>query len=138
MVGNIRQVRDLRKCRQGWSSWVALFAAYALVLQALLGALAIGASASPQFDAFGNVICTSHGAETLPGGGAPSKRNHLPDCCLVGCSMFSPIVMPAPDTASMLAPAVREADAIVQTRAEHPVSGREGSPGNPRAPPLTA
>lgn len=121
-------------------SWVALAAAYALVLQALFGAFAIGASASPaQFDAFGNVICTSHGAEILPDGSDPSKRSNLPDCCLVGCSMFASAALSVLGTAASLSvPPIRVFVAIIPNRIEHPVADREGAPGNPRAPPQIA
>lgn len=123
--------------RQGWSSWVALFAAYLLVIQALSGAFATGAGAAPaQLDIFGNVICTSHGATTLPDG--PADRNHLPDCCLVGCSMFSPVAVSPPDAVSIAAAPPRQTVAFVAWLDETPISDREGSPGNPRAPPLTA
>ena len=65
---------------------VAFVAAYMLVLQSALGALAFGGGPqAAQIDAFGNVICTHSGAAELPAGG--QQPQHLPDCCAFGCVM---------------------------------------------------
>jgi hypothetical protein len=70
---------------------VAVAAAYVLFVQSLLGAIAAGAHAGPVFDVVGSVICSSGEAKMLSRhGDGPSQRHHLPDCCLAGCSMFSP------------------------------------------------
>ncbi|MBS7701510.1 MULTISPECIES: DUF2946 family protein [unclassified Chelatococcus] len=124
-------LRQQRGC-----AWVALVAAYMLILQSVLGAFAIGASASPERnDVFGTILCAPSGDQSGASDDAPVRR-HLPDCCLYGCSMFAPVLLSLP--------------AAAETPFEHPVVlshplpdfgvraplRRDGSPGRPRAPPL--
>jgi hypothetical protein len=115
---------------------VALVAAYLLLLQSTLGAFAFGAGPNAsQLDAFGNVICTREGATQLPGGNPPS---HLPACCVLGCSMFSPAFAPPPDAGLALGSLSLGTTAFGFPEAIHLDFARERSPSNPRAPPLTA
>ncbi|PPE78241.1 hypothetical protein C3941_19435 [Kaistia algarum] len=118
--------------------WVALVAAYVLLAQALFGALATGASAAPvQFDLAGHIICASQGAERLPGDSAPIGQHHLPDCCLVGCSMFMSAALPAQGAAGVLRLPARPATIAFAVReSTHRVADRGGSPSKPRAPPI--
>ena len=116
---------------------VALVAAYLLLLQSMLGAFAFGAGPNAsQLDAFGNVICTHEGATQLPGGN--QSPSHLPACCVLGCSMFSPAFAPPPDAGLALGSLSFETVAFVFPAAIHLDFARERSPSNPRAPPLTA
>ncbi|MER8464960.1 DUF2946 family protein [Mesorhizobium sp. M1396] len=116
---------------------VALVAAYLLLLQSTLGAFAFAAGTNAsQLDAFGNVICTREGATQLPGGNPPPS--HLPACCVLGCSMFSPVFAPAPDAGLAPGGLSFETVAFVFPAAIHLDFARERSPSNPRAPPLTA
>jgi hypothetical protein len=116
---------------------VALVAAYLLLLQSTLGAFAFGAGPNAsQLDAFGNVICTREGATQLPGGNQPPS--HLPACCVLGCSMFSPAFAPPPDAGLVLGSLSLETAAFLFPAAIHLDFARERSPSNPRAPPLTA
>ncbi|TPI29664.1 hypothetical protein FJW08_17145 [Mesorhizobium sp. B3-2-1] len=116
---------------------VALVAAYLLLLQSTLGAFAFGTGQSAaQLDAFGNVICTHDGATQLPGG--DQHPSHLPACCTLGCSMFSPTYAPPPDAGLALASLSFEIVAFVFPATTHLDFARERSPSNPRAPPLAA
>jgi len=114
---------------------VALVAAYLLLLQSTLGAFAFGTGPNAaQLDAFGNVICTHDGATQRPGG--DQHPTHLPACCTLGCSMFSSVQAPPPDTGVALRNLSHEAVAFVFPAAIHLDFARERSPSNPRAPPL--
>lgn len=131
---------DLRFWRlNSWSRSVALVAAYMFVVQSLIGAFALGASAAPtQLDAFGNPLCitSSETADKEPDRGSHSS---LPDCCTVACNMFAPVT-----------PDERVAHSLVNRRL--PVSQPlqrpfrsinharldAQSPGSPRSPPLTS
>lgn len=120
-----------------WSIPVALVAAYLLLLQSTLGAFAFSTGPSAaQLDAFGNVICTHDGATQLPGG--DQHPSHLPACCTLGCSMFSPTYAPPPDAGLALASLSFEIVAFVFPATTHLDFARERSPSNPRAPPLAA
>lgn len=113
---------------------VALVAGYMLVLQALLGAFALGtAAAAPMLDVFGNPLCVT--GDSLPG-----ERDHtaLPDCCVTACGMFAPAT---PDDSSARSLANPLAQAATTLPRPEPDACRafalERGPGNPRAPPLT-
>src|SRR5882724_10778079 len=72
-----------------------LAAAWLLLLQSALGAFAFAAAPdAAQLDAFGDVICTHEGAAQLPGG--DPHRQHMPACCMLGCSMVSAAYVPPP------------------------------------------
>lgn len=127
----------MNKNGRRWSIPVALVAAYLLLLQSTLGAFAFGSGPSAaQLDAFGNVICTHDGATQLPGG--DQHPSHLPACCTLGCSMFSPAYAPPPDAGLALASLSFETVAFVFPATTHLDFARERSPSNPRAPPLAA
>ena len=115
----------------------ALAAVYLLLLQSLLGAFAFGTgpSASP-LDAFGNVICTHEGAAQLPGG--DPHRQHMPACCVLGCSMVSSAYAPPPDAGRLAASLSSEAVAFTVPAFRHIDFARDRSPSNPRAPPALA
>ncbi|OJY07490.1 MAG: hypothetical protein BGP07_06335 [Rhizobiales bacterium 63-22] len=129
---------------RGWrakGSWVALAAACALAMQMLFAAFMTGADAAPaQLDAFGNVICTSHGAGH--DAGTPASHDdapghaHLPPCCSFGCPMFAHAVLPAPVIAATSVPFMRPGDTLLPRAPAHIASVAETLPGNPRAPPL--
>jgi hypothetical protein len=113
----------------------ALVAAYLLVLQSTLGAFAFGLSpAASQLDAFGNIICTHDGAAELPGGGP--HQQHMPACCMLGCSMVSAAHAPPPDAAALARSLAFEAVAFVLPAFRHLDFARARSPSNPRAPPV--
>lgn len=120
-----------------WSMPVALVAACLLLLQSTLGALAFSIGPDTALlDAFGNVICTRDGATQLPAG--DQHPSHLPACCTLGCSMFSPAYTPPPDAGLALASLSFETVAFVFPATTHLDFARERSPSNPRAPPPAA
>lgn len=112
----------------------AMFAAYLLVLQALLSGLACGANSATAatLDAFGQVIC---GSGTAAPGGPSGPAHHTPDCCCTtGCHVSitggapAPVALAVPLSAELavLEPAFVEAG--------HPATRHD--PHNARAPPL--
>jgi len=115
----------------------AFVAACVLLLQSTLGAFAFGtAPDASQLDAFGNVICTHEGAVKLPGG--DPHQQHMPACCMLGCSMASVAYAPPPGAGIALVSLSFETVVFVLPSVRHPDVTRERSPANPRAPPLSA
>ena len=115
----------------------AFVAACVLLLQSTLGAFAFGtASDVSQLDAFGNVICTHEGAVQLPGG--DPHQQHMPACCMLGCSMASVAYAPPPDVGLVQVSLSFETVSFVVPIIRHLDFTRERSPANPRAPPLMA
>ena len=115
----------------------AFVAACVLLLQSTLGAFAFGtAPDASQLDAFGNVICTHEGAVQLPGG--DPHQQHMPACCMLGCSMAPVAYAPPPGVGIGPVSLSFETVAFVLASVRHPDVTRERSPANPRAPPLTA
>ncbi|TKT82403.1 hypothetical protein [Aquamicrobium sp. LC103] len=126
----------MNRLRQKGSFWVALVAAYMLVLQSAMGALALGIGPSqPALDAFGNPLCIT-GTERSDAGG---KAGHglLPDCCVPGCAMFAPASNP-PEAASVATLPSLPGRISFAVERDISVPAPEHHPGNPRAPPLTA
>jgi len=126
-------VRNRREAR----AWFAISAAFLLVLQALLAGLSSGAQAAPvQRDYFGGIICAFEGTSHSPDDGAPGAPSHVPNCCILGCSMFGPSVAPPPDLIVLHSPA------LVALAARRPPTlallglGAERTPRQTRAPPL--
>jgi hypothetical protein len=118
---------------------VALVATYLLVVQALLGATALGESAAAQAGSLlPSAICGSGHQQQSPDSPdeAPGKA-HLPDCCTAACPMVAPL--PPPTTVATDLPP-RSADGRVAPFAADSPNGRsaEYSPKNPRAPPQRA
>lgn len=109
-------------------------AAYLLVLQSVVGALALGVGpAGAPLDSFGNVICTHEGAE-LPGD-APQQK-HMPACCVLGCVMGSSVLGNPPDAGSLQATLSFESVVYQFLKPERIAFARDRSPANPRAPPV--
>ncbi|CDX20256.1 conserved exported hypothetical protein [Mesorhizobium sp. ORS 3324] len=111
----------------------AFVAAWLLLLQSALGAFAFGGP--PQLDTFGNVICTHEGAVKLPGG--DPQQEHMPACCLAGCSMVSAAHLPPPETGALTGSLAFEAVTFPPPAFLHLDFARDRSPANPRAPPAT-
>ena len=113
---------------------VAFAAALLLLLQSALGAFAFAAAPdAAQLDAFGNVICTHDGAVQLPGG--DPHQQHMPACCMLGCSMVSAAYAPPPDAGALARSLVFEAVAFPPPAFRHLDFARDRTPSNPRAPP---
>lgn len=115
---------------------VALVAAWALMLQALMGAFTPGMAASaPLLDAFGNPLCI-----TSPAGDDTGPRHHdtLTDCCALACGMLV-LFIPDGGALSSLSNPMRPAAQPIGFARESsmPVFGPEGWSILPRSPPPT-
>lgn len=124
---------------KSWDMGIAFVAAYMLVLQALVGAFALGAAAaSPMLDAFGNPLCITS-TDSTDTGSDRSDHSALPDCCTTACSMFAPVTTEERTPSSVLNPFLSASDALTPAfeTVAHFISP-ERSPGSPRSPPLIA
>jgi hypothetical protein len=117
--------------------WVALAAAYLVVLQAIFAGLASGANAA-SFSLDRSLAMT-----LCAGGDQPMSQNNgaatheLMSCCMLGCAFTGAGAPAAP--AAFLPVVHRPTDLVAfQLRLDQPsgfVAGR--SPANPRAPPAS-
>lgn len=118
---------------------VAFVAASMLLLQALIGAFALGAAAaSPMADAFGNPLCITSMDEA---GSGADRDDHamLPDCCMALCGMFAPAAPEDRAAHSLLNPLMAASTRLAAASgAVVPSLPLERGPGNPRAPPRAA
>ena len=121
--------------RKGWGFGVALAAALMLVLQMAAAALALG-QGTPPLDIFGNPLCITTGTDHT----APAKGEHpsLPECCTLGCSMFSSVLASPPAGVELAVEYRREILVVFHPAGLDPSTAREHDPGSPRAPPLAA
>lgn len=123
--------------RSGLSTGVTFVAAYMLVLQALLGAFAMGAaSASPMLDAFGHPLCITSGDQGDIGTG--KDHTGLPDCCAPGCAMFAPITADDREPHALDNPLSVSFEISIMSPAMPVAGNADHDPGKPRAPPLAA
>lgn len=119
--------------RRGTRFGVALAAALMLVLQTAAAALALG-QGTPPLDIFGNPLCiTSASGHTAP---AKSEHPSLPECCTLGCNMFSMATGSPPNGAGFRVERPLEARIVFQSPRLDPSIAPEHDPGNPRAPPV--
>ncbi|GAA4124025.1 hypothetical protein ACFFTN_11295 [Aminobacter aganoensis] len=121
--------------RQGWGFGVALAAALMLVMQTATAALAIG-QGTPPLDIFGNPLCITSATDHT----APAKSDHpsLPECCTLGCNMFSVgSAMPSEGVALPVTLPFHLASGLVPARLDPPTAAKH-DPGSPRAPPPAA
>ncbi|CAM5764459.1 hypothetical protein [Bosea minatitlanensis] len=120
-------------------SWVAIFAAYLLVVQALLAGFAAGAHANAL--SFDRTLALAHCApdDTAPSGGDHDKsQNHAGmGCCTAGCPMLVGADPGQPGSQLLVH---RPVDLVAfARRLDRPVGFlSDHSPGNPRAPPARA
>lgn len=116
---------------------VAIFAAYLLVLQAMLTGLTLGVTAAnADANLFTQVLCAPSGADA---DGAPEPVRHsLPKCCSTSCVMAGGGLAPPPalDVAAPL-PAVVPVTTAFADRDAAPAPV-ERSPRSTRAPPHAA
>ncbi|MHB2267314.1 hypothetical protein [Aliihoeflea sp. PC F10.4] len=116
----------------------AIFAAFMLFVQLLVGGFALGtaAAAPPMLDIFGNPLCITSADHD----GDEDGKGHtgLPDCCAPGCTMFAPVK--SADRAPLALSNPLEAPVACRPMAVAIVgpADAEHEPGNPRAPPLHA
>lgn len=120
--------------RSIWGSGAAVFAAYMLVVQAMLGAFAMGAAnATPGLDIFGNPLCLT----SMDGAGEhESPKSAVPECCSAGCSMFAPITPSDPTEHALDNPLDGPLAFALPLEWLSPDQGHEYRPGRPRAPPI--
>ncbi|WP_172724529.1 hypothetical protein [Neorhizobium tomejilense] len=121
----------------GWSVVFASIAAYALVVQMVLGSILLGSAvAAPVIDDFGNPLCITHA-----GGSGQSDHEDgpkLPECCTQACSVLAPALAPQ-FSDNFLSNRLEATAKPVPAEADiGPFERPETSPGNPRAPPPAA
>lgn len=122
--------------KAGTRRWVALAAAYLVVLQAIFAGLASGANAASfSLDRSLAMTLCAGGDQPMSQSDGAAATHELMTCCMLGCA-FSGAGAPAAP-ASFLPVVHRPADLVAfQQRLDLPsgfVAGR--SPANPRAPP---
>jgi hypothetical protein len=105
-----------------------------LVLQMVVGSLALAVEAAPARDAFGSIICISHPDQSAP---ADQQGDHkAPACCMLGCNLFSPGVLAA-NSGDLVENRFAVRSEPIGTGSETgPFARPETHPRNPRAPPL--
>lgn len=132
VTGDSTVARGFRQIRE----WLALVATLVLLAHTVAAGIVDGAMASPQLlDVFGNVICTTHGAEKTPGGPLPANQSHLPACCFAGCSVAGGHSITGPIVPVLAAPDLAWLE-FATPRRQAPLRHAAWSPLNPRAPPF--
>lgn len=125
----------MRRQGQKQRFWVALVAAYLLAAQSLLSAYAASALAAPvQPDAAGFIICSAHGIAQPPGDDQPDPRQTV-NHCQWACSVVPVALLPPDGVAGGWTDRFPAYTVSFRSHIPMPSPGREGSPGNPRAPP---
>ncbi|MCX5495466.1 hypothetical protein OSH11_12175 [Kaistia dalseonensis] len=118
--------------RQGLSVEVTLLVALLLLVQAFFSGLSIGSKAVAAELATG-VLCSTIGTRSAPIE-QPAGRNHLVDCCTLGCSMVGG--QPLPETAALPFATARPVAAGLRGRLDAAGLQRaELAPLHTRAPP---
>jgi hypothetical protein len=116
---------------------IAFAAAFILVLQTVGGALAFGVGPSPtQIDAFGNPLCIT--SVDHDHGSTDGEHSKLPQCCTLGCNMFSQSLATASEPTAFILDLPIVSDGFDRTYTHMAFPVRDYDPGNPRAPPLIA
>lgn len=120
-------------------SWVAVVAAYVLVLYGALGATLSGQSVgSLLFDRSLHASLCLTGPDGAPlGDPARQDKAHLPDCCLFGCIGSTVAGGPSPPAFSQISPPLASGVTVAISRIEAAAPPtRHRLAGRPRAPPL--
>lgn len=120
-------------------SWVAVIAAYVLVLQGLFGAALSGQSLGPALlDRAAHLTLCAPGAESVPLPGDPSPP-HQPACCQTGCSALGLGYAPPPARTVLLSPPVPLSAAFAFDAPTPPrLPGHDRLASRPRGPPSLA
>ncbi|KRE13143.1 hypothetical protein ASE66_22080 [Bosea sp. Root483D1] len=117
-------------------SWVAIVAAYVLVLQGLFGAVVSGQNLAPALlDRAAHLTLCAPGAESVPLPGQ-EPAPHLPACCLLGCAWIGAAYAPPDRAISFDEPAPRIALVRFDGLTALPLPGQERLAARPRGPPL--
>lgn len=117
-------------------SWVAIIAAYVLVLQGLFGAVVSGKSLAPALlDRAAHLTLCAPGTQSAPLPGE-EPAPHLPACCLLGCAWIGAAY--APPARPALFEEVEASVTIVSFDGltERPLPGEERLAARPRGPPI--
>ncbi|MCV0395531.1 MAG: hypothetical protein K5872_16845 [Rhizobiaceae bacterium] len=113
---------------------VALVAAWMLVVQSIVGAMAQGTGPVP-LDVFGNALCITS-THASPGQGGLPRHDLIPDCCQAGC-IFAAGAHAVPTVAIGIPAGHASAGTDTPRLAAFSLTTRpDPSPGAPRAPPL--
>lgn len=117
-------------------SWVAIVAAYVLVLQGLFGAIVSGQSLAPALlDRAAHLTLCAPGAQSAPLPGE-EPAPHLPACCLLGCAWVgtahAPPDRPALPESVEPRPTIVRFDDLTTGR----LPGQERLAARPRGPPF--
>ncbi|HEV2508073.1 hypothetical protein [Bosea sp. (in: a-proteobacteria)] len=118
--------------------WVAIIAAYVLVLQGLFGAVVSGQSLAPALlDRAAHLTLCAPGSQSAPLPGE-EPAPHLPACCLLGCAWIGAAYAP-PDRPSLPESAEPRATIVrFDDLTGRPLPGRERLAARPRGPPVRA
>lgn len=116
--------------------WVAIAAAYVLVLQGLFGAVVSGQSLAPALlDRAAHLTLCAPGAQSAPLPGE-EPAPHLPACCLLGCAWIGAAYAP-PDRLALLEDAEPGVTIVgFDDLTERPLPGQERLAARPRGPPV--
>lgn len=111
-----------------------ILVAYLLVLQALVGGIALGTHAAMgvALGPGGEIICFNGGSSD----GQKDPAGHLPDCCTTGCRIAAVSSLPPPEPVSFAAPLAFQPTILAVLRAERMPDGTGRRPHNARAPPI--
>lgn len=117
-------------------SWVAIIAAYVLVLQGLFGAVVSGQSLAPALlDRATHLTLCAPGSESVPLPGE-EPAPHLPACCLLGCAWIGAAYAP-PDRPALLENAEPGVTIVgFDDLTRRPLPGQERLAARPRGPPV--
>ncbi len=121
--------------RAGLRRWVALAAAYIVVLQAIFAGLASGANAASfSLDrSLAMTLCAGGDVPAAPDNGAATHEQPL--CCAIGCSLSGSGAPAAPADFLPIAHRPAQPGAIKGPPSQTHGFGDDRSPANPRAPP---
>lgn len=116
-------------------SWVAIVAAYVLVLQGLFGAVLSGQSLAPALlDRTIHLTLCAPGSEGLPLPGE-ERTPHLPACCLLGCAWIGAAHAPPVRAAIAERAEPRVEPVSFDNLIAPPLPGQERLAARPRGPP---
>jgi hypothetical protein len=123
-----------RAAKKSARTAIAVIAGYFLVLQSLLAAFSLGASATPWQNGFAPVICGTATAENVaPDSGGDGDHRQQPPCCVVGCPTHS--AAPVELIVGYLVHAPAISARLIAPNYLRGIDVHERSPQAPRAPP---
>lgn len=122
--------------KRNWISWVAVAAAYLMIIQALLAGVKSGAMAAPNMTGIpGHVLCLTDAIDTDLTEQPASNTAHAEQCCTIGCSMFGPTVSAPPQTSDVVLYPIQASAFDFDVTDDRIVCPVAQAPLNARAPP---